>query len=572
MARTKNDQTILNSRLTELRTAADSNVQNHRKTRYGLWKLLAETYIWWRDASQNDGFLEKQLKLAGIQNTKLSGNKINFTPVIKLVWNMPHLTHAERASASNWNKALHALHENYTDNPDHYKNQTVGKLMALFEMSGGISGLVKKFSDGEFDDDEPKEVKSTKQKSTDHHINFDDLAQTAIAKLASDRFQTSKTGIGEFNSQEAVNVSDEGFTVFLARKNHEGKFTVHGSSNNADLVKSSLIHVMKFDPASVSSQLRCLIEAIRIPMFPQDALPPEKKRSDWFLKKIADKTKFNKNDLLHANNENKKQSLTSARRVHILDGCKTLSVSGSMIDSSPVITCSLNTPLFSKAPDLYMRTLDRPVIEALCYNKSAMLVDVKIENKKSSDEKFYKRIKLYNSVNDWERYIYFYKIDKSNITNSQVRFKHADFHPAWSARVGIKWFENIRQILLDPWFQGLGKHNYIIRNQNSIFEISVTIDGFFVTYSNGTVEIPFGKKCKISKNYDHVSVNSKDFAPIFFNISNSDIVGEINLSGNKHAIVIDYKTNIGALKIAIPTLNPEKNKRDTELFYMDGPR
>ena len=49
-------------------------------------------------------------------------------------------------------------------------------------------------------------------------------------------------------------------------------------------------------------------------------------------------------------------------------------------------------------------------------------------------------------------------------------------------------------------------------------------------------------------------------------------MGEINLSGNNHAIVIDYKTNIGAMKIAIPTLNTEKNKRDTELFYMDGPR
>ena len=572
MAQAKDNQNILDARLNDLRLAADNNIQNHRNTRHGLWKLLSETYVWWRDASQYDGFLDKQLKDAGIQNTKLSNNKINFTPVIKLVWSMPHLTPSERASAANWNKALNALHEHYVENPELYRNQTVGKMMSLFETNGGINGLINRQIEDEIDDDDTNEIKTTNRKSSNFNINLDDLTQNAMVELATITLKDDKKGIGEFIPNNAMHITDDGFTIILARKTNDGKFIIHGSSSNSDLIKSGFINVMKFDSSRIKHNLRSLIEIIRIQMFPLNALPPEKKRKTWFLDRLADKANFYNTELLNADPNIKKRKLTSARRVHILDGSKTLRISGSMIDSSPVITCKLNDPLFSKCPDLYMRTLDRPIIEALCYNKSAMLMNVMVENKKTPDDKFYKRIKISNTVNNLSKYLYFYKIDKSNFTNSQVVFRNDDYEPSWSAKVGIEWFESLRQNILDPWFSGLGKHNYIIRDQNTRFDISVSVDTFVIAYSNGTIKTPFVEKCKIIRKLDYTSFNSKDLAPIFFNISSSDIIGEITLSGNTHAIVIEYQTNIGFIKIAIPSLNSETNKRDKELFYMDGPK
>jgi len=571
MARVKDNQNILDARLNDLRLAADNNIQNHRNTRHGLWKLLSETYVWWRDASQDDGFLDKLFKDAGIQNTKLSNNKINFTPIIKLVWNMPHLTPSERASAANWNKALNSLHDHYIENPDLYRNQTVGKMMSLFDRNGGVNGLINIQIEDEIDDD-ANEIKTTNRKNSNFNINLDDLTQNAMVELATSKLKDDRNGIGEFISNNTMHLTDDGFTIILARKSIDGKFIIHGSSSNSDLIKSGLINVMKFDSSRINHNLRSLIEIIRIQMFPLNALPPEKKRKNWFLDRLADKSNFYNTELSNADPNIKKKKLTSARRVHILDGSKTLRISGSMIDSSPVITCTLNEPLFSKSPDLYLRTLDRPIIEALCYNKSAMLMDVLVENNKSPDDKFYKRIKITNTVNNLSKYIYFYKIDKSTFTNSQVIFKNDDYEASWSVKVDIKWFETLRENMLDPWFSGLGKHNYIIRDQNTRFDILVSVDTFIIAYSNGNLEVPFVNKCNIMQKLDYTSFNSKDFAPIFYNIASSEIIGDITLSGNIHAIVIEYKTNVGFTKISIPSLNLETNKRDKHLFYMDGPK
>ena len=572
MGRAKKTQNILDARLYDLRQAADNNIQNHRKTRHGLWKLLSETYMWWRDASQHEGFLDKLLKDAGIQNTKLSNNKINFTPIIKLVWNMPHLTPSERASAANWNKALNSLHDHYLENPDLYRFQTFGKMMSLFERNGGVNGLIHSQIEDESDVEETIEIKKTNRKNLNFNIKLDDLTQNAMVELASIKLKDDRKGIGQFISDNAMHTTDDGFTVILARKVNNGKFIIHGSSRNSDLINSGFINVMRFDASRINHNLRSLIEIIRIQMFPLNALPPEKKRKNWFLDRLADKSNFYNTELLNADPNIKKKKMTSARRVHILDGSRTLRISGSMIDSSPVITCTLNEPLFSKSPDLYLRTLDRPVIEALCYNKSAMLMDVIVENKKSPDDKFYKRIRISNTVNALSKYIYFYKIDKSNITNSQVAFRNDYYEPSWSVKVGIEWFETLREKMLDPWFSGLGKHNYIIRDQNTRFDISVSVDKFYIAYSNATLEVPFSKRCKINEKIDWTSFKSKDLAPIFFNISDSDIIGDITLSGNVHAAVIEYKTSIGQFKICIPSIDPETNKRDMELFYMDGPK
>jgi hypothetical protein len=48
-------------------------------------------------------------------------------------------------------------------------------------------------------------------------------------------------------------------------------------------------------------------------------------------------------------------------------------------------------------------------------------------------------------------------------------------------------------------------------------------------------------------------VSAIDFAPVFYNLADSDIVGDVEISGNDNMVLLKYRTDLCDVIIAIPT-------------------
>ena len=88
MATTKD----LDAGLAKIQALGAEQNKLYQSARRTLYSTLVETYFWWRQASQKDGYLEKRFADANIKfKTKL--NRPNFNPVVRLVMGMQQHLH-----------------------------------------------------------------------------------------------------------------------------------------------------------------------------------------------------------------------------------------------------------------------------------------------------------------------------------------------------------------------------------------------------------------------------------------------------------------------------------------------
>ena len=67
----------LNDTLQKLQDGADEQYEAYRRSHEHLWQLLAKSYLWWREASQESGYLEDLYKQRDIAYRTV-GNRPNF--------------------------------------------------------------------------------------------------------------------------------------------------------------------------------------------------------------------------------------------------------------------------------------------------------------------------------------------------------------------------------------------------------------------------------------------------------------------------------------------------------------
>ena len=173
----------------------------YRRSHELLWGLLAKSYLWWRDASEERGYLEALYKQREIGFRSSDSNVPNFSPLIRLIWNMQELGPAERVTISQWNKALQSVHEHYAEHTDDFRHNPEGNLTAYIERQGGVVGLT--MSDSEYADDEEPTHRSrrTSNNSTITAKSREEIARHALTELKSQR-----TGVGSVAVRDTVRV------------------------------------------------------------------------------------------------------------------------------------------------------------------------------------------------------------------------------------------------------------------------------------------------------------------------------------------------------------------------------
>ena len=103
-----------------------------------LYRNLAQTYMFWRKANMQIGYLEACYKNKNIRFNNV-GNKPNFNALIKLVFNIPT---SKRNLIGNWANALNAIDDEYITNSHLYKNEnSIEDLVYWIQDNGGLGGI-----------------------------------------------------------------------------------------------------------------------------------------------------------------------------------------------------------------------------------------------------------------------------------------------------------------------------------------------------------------------------------------------------------------------------------------------
>jgi hypothetical protein len=569
----------LHQQLTTLRSDADENLQRFRSVRRDLWRLLAKTYMWWREASQQPGLLEEEFEQAHIKFNRRNDVDVNFNPVIKLVWHIRHPTRSDKTAISNWTSVLEILHRRFSENPENFRHEPVGKLMALIDKEGGVSGLIKA------DSKDPPEKESNEKGSSVEEgeeqegqskkvakVEIDQPTEVALAAHTRNVFKAEEKGMGTVEATFPIRKADDGFTVLLAKVGADGKTIILDSTNDPAAIEAVLRKVGRMDSKFVNPLLLGLGDAIRVQMLPFSARPPEKKRSRWFLKKYADETEYSSSDLSSSRREEKKRRLTSSRRVHILNHGKRVVVSGGMLRASTVVIHDLHTPLFNVKDDVFLRTVDRPFVEELFAKNVAHLWNVEIVLRpEGSDQKSILKVMLKDKISgNWE-FLHFYRLDRSNIAHQIPMPLPVATKPLWKATVGIEWLRQAKFNWARPWFEELGRRNNMFDVENRRIKITVRKDKMIIGFANGEMPIPFEADAELTSKVPTVEFFSKDLAPILHNMIDAEPQSSVELSGDRHGMFVRFSTHSGKTEIVIPTIDVEDEKRrDSEHFYVDG--
>jgi hypothetical protein len=565
----------LATQLKKLQEGADEQYNAYRRSHQLLWTLLPRAYLWWRDASQERGYLEALYKKREIRFRANEGNMPNFSPLIRLVWNMEEMDKSDWVTVSQWNKALQAIHEHYVQNSHDFRHNVEGKLAAYIQGKGGVIGLAG--GRAESDEDEPRH--SFRRKSRNSMTS--PQSQAAIAASALAELKAQRQGIGSATIRGTVRVGGNGLSVLLARREDNGRITILGSSNDLTQIEAVAAHAVQANLTNLQLNLRALVEIIVTQAFPSHALPssPEK-RGKWYLTQYADKSEVWARDLEDKPMEGRGDRLRSTKKLLLRGKERDMLLSGSRVSVSPVTRCVLNNPLIDKSDTVFLRVLERSKIEQWIETKEITLMRVepkqRLKHAGKSDRATYK-LPVKNTASGFTKFLHFYDHEPDK-THFQADFRRDKFKADWTVRLDTEWFADLRQVWADKWFAELGRFNQILRPHNAVLEFKIAPKKLYVLfhlqddhYADETFKFP--TPIETLNRTEKTAYFSKDIAPILFNLADAQINGAVTIAGNSHVIVFRYATKVGKFEIAVPTLDPKRKHRDGTLFYaLDKPQ
>lgn len=126
---------LLDQQLKVLQNDADTQFEQYRRSHDALYQLLAKSYLWWREASQQQGYLESLYKQRDIGFIPTKDNKPNFNPLIRLIWNFNDPDQSDRVTISQWAKVLKAMDEHFREKGADLEHNADGELVAFIKQT-----------------------------------------------------------------------------------------------------------------------------------------------------------------------------------------------------------------------------------------------------------------------------------------------------------------------------------------------------------------------------------------------------------------------------------------------------
>lgn len=564
----------LRDKVDKLTAEASEKLDSFERSTAALHRALVKTLMVWMECEREPGFLDELFKVRGIRYRIPPDNSPTFLPFLKLVFSKSKVTQAEQSRLGQWNAALFSLYRDYHDRPKHYRAKADAKLYDHLKKNGGIDGLLHKD-----DKERTKREDETDIQGQETSVNpFLEPPQAALLKFGGDIVKQYPPS-GVVTTTTPFRIGDGNLIALLARREADGTINVIGSTNRQaaiDLVSQGLL---KLPLSTLHPELRLLVEVIKTQAYPPEAMPRDLgARQKWITDVYRDQTKFLARSIPGRKETKKGEKLLSAKKLIMTGNDKEVLLSGSRLKASVVTRCLTNLLPLDPGDRICMRGMDLLLIERMLetteINVVSAIPDDVTGNAIRRIPSYYKHhyaMHLKRPTPQKVRMFPFYDAtrDAGLAIGFQATFDFDAWKPDWTFAVQQGWFARLRQQLLDEWFVTLGARNQLKRLNNQAMELTVHANKLEVGFnlsdagSPPPCEMPINANTKRRPKPFKTFHLSKDIAPVFYNIADLELTGDLEVSGNKNALVLSYTTPSGVFDIAIPsaTLDGQKYER-----------
>ena len=430
------------------------------------WIAAARAYLWWRDANQQQGYLDALYASKNIPNNQLS-NRTNFNPLVRLIWGI----HGDKwQHVSTLAHAIAALDEEFTENTHLYKRNAEDELVAYIADNRGLKRVREK-SSLKFDDEgtvviekAQKNAKKKKAKALPKDTSKE------ILKRQTDHIADA-TGIASISIGEVAvntkNTTGSDLVVVLAKRNDAGDLVVLGTTNDTALVEQVVLECVEFDQSKLTPILRLIVECLRPHVVPK-ALHKRFVRDKFFTK----------HKVTISDDGKKEERREVARLVFTKDGkvliSKTLSKASLLTVSQPKeISLALSNAMFMSGKDRYWLETDLindGQIALYTSNPADGLIDVEKAVKAS------KQLSLQNELTGNQRPIYFYDCD---LLDSEWQYQPTiknldDINFDWELEAGKTFIDRLCAKHFDAWLDFVRERIHI--KENKAFQLAFADD------------------------------------------------------------------------------------------------
>lgn len=556
MATTKD----LDAGLAKIQALGAEQNKLYQSARRTLYSTLVETYFWWRQASQKDGYLEKRFADANIKfKTKL--NRPNFNPVVRLVMGMQQ--HLHNVQIANFASAINAIDDEYLRNEHIYKHRdAVEEIVDWIGDSGGLSGITgaKKEEIEEYGYDykgagnKNKKTKKDDEKKAKQQLEVLGLKKVAIAQNEA----TNTFDIGE------VGTDNDDLVVVLAKATGNGnELRLVGSTAQQALVDGAVMQIGEVDFANLPPHLRMLCEVVKLNTITKS------------LQNYGGRNNFYNKSKLVIEREGKKENVRENARV-VLQRNGTILVSKSTSDAS-LTTYYIPSKKFILNEDVWLRGSDRFWLETELINDSeiALYDATDLEEQTNKQLKAQKQITLKNTITKQKRNIYFYDFSRiDDATMYQPAIVKDEIEYDWAVKGNASYFRRLYEQHFDGWQHRVKHRLHTANNKAVAFDISedgIVCEKKWDKADNCFTQTGNRYLTAFSDDAEVCGTGRIIFAPtdiiaVLEMIAKHNVAEDtVMMSSNKDLLFINYKNDIAEIQVYIPSCSIT-GKRNAKYF------
>jgi hypothetical protein len=152
--------------------------------------------------------------------------------------------------------------------------------------------------------------------------------------------------------------------------------------------------------------------------------------------------------------------------------------------------------------------------------------------------------------------------DASRRSYGQPDLDLSSFKPTWTFAADKVWFRAAQRCFFDDWFKEQVGGNRLKRRHNRIFRLSIAPQALTIEYEIGlagssparalVLGANSATKARLLGQACPLDVSTKDLAPLFYSISEMDLVGRVEFSGDDDLLLLQFRTELGEYKIGVP--------------------
>lgn len=539
----------LYSELDNLKKLADEQTHHYQSSRKLLHEGLSRLYLLWNSANKQKGMLEQLYKEHGIQYKREILAQVNFSPLLRYVWDMDGTYNSN--TIDQWNRALNKIHIHFIGNKEFYKSSALTKLIAFISTNGGVTALAAYSSS--FAEEDTK----SRRKKVD--VNLEKKRLSRHVEKGREFFSKSASMLASFQSTTTLPTADGDLAVALIKKSRRG-YDLISIVDDKELLESVVVHAYKRDNSDVPYPLRFILETLRT------QLPPHYIRS---LNRSLNEPSKSKDE--HG------KTIQRLRRLLFMSKERVFLLSATRGTCSPVTIAYPKQILIESTEDAYLAQNDRSFIEdEIIFSGDENLVTTDCQKQFLLAQKEVASHKMYikHSVTNRSRFVRFYPIStyKSEEAKPQAILRKGIKIPThYAVTVNAIWIKELNGRYLSRWINGFGKA--IKRKEYAVQRIVFGKTGitFQFIQRGGSYDdsetIPFLTHANTKPIT--VEVLSKDIIPILNFIAQTDVVGPVHINVCSHLIRFNVKTTTASYLIAVPTCS-HAGKRDDSLFQLYG--